>query len=239
MERVGRGLSSRAGQTAWPRLSRCDRGRTRPTQGDAMTAGRGVDVYAHANPFFVRAVRGHPGRAEVLDIGCWNGTLGREIMQECDAVVDGIERDAVQAEGARVAGYRRVDIVDLDLRIPVADGRLYDFLLFGDVLEHLVHPERVLAELVTRLLGRWDYKDYGILDRTHLRFFTKRSMVALIEGAGLRVIRIDGYVGLHKYRWFVREPLRWLGRAWPSMFAIQIVLEAEPAAARMSSPGQN
>ena len=54
-----------------------------------MTAGRGVDVYAHANPFFVRAVRGHPGRAEVLDIGCWNGTLGREIMQECDAVVDG------------------------------------------------------------------------------------------------------------------------------------------------------
>lgn len=227
-----------------------------------MTAGRGVDVYAHANPFFVRAVRGHPGRAEVLDIGCWNGTLGREIMQECDAVVDGIERDAVQAEGARVAGYRRVDIVDLDLRIPVADVRLYDFLLFGDVLEHLVHPERVLAELVTRLkpggrailslpniafaanrvthlLGRWDYKDYGILDRTHLRFFTKRSMVALIEGAGLRVIRIDGYVGLHKYRWFVREPLRWLGRAWPSMFAIQIVLEAEPAAARMSSPGQN
>src|SRR5690348_18355715 len=114
MERVGRGLSSRAGQTAWPRLPRCERGSTRPTQGDAMTAGRGVDVYAHANPFFGRAVGGHPGRAEVLDIGCWNGTLGREIMQECDAVVDGIERDAVQAEGARVAGYRRVDIVDLD-----------------------------------------------------------------------------------------------------------------------------
>ena len=157
----------------------------------------------------------------------------------------------MQAEDARVAGYRRVDIGDLDLGVPAADGRLYDFLLFGDVLEHLVHPERILAELakrlkpggrailslpniafaanrVTHLLGRWDYKDYGILDRTHLRFFTKRSMVALIEGAGLRVIHIDGYVGLHKHPWIIREPMRWLGRIWPSLFAIQIVIEAVP-----------
>jgi len=54
-------------------------------------------------------------------------------------------------------------------------------------------------------------------------------MVQLVESAGLRVVRIDGYVGLHKHPWFVREPLRWLGRAWPSLFAIQIVLEAVPA----------
>ena len=227
-----------------------------------MTAVNSVDVYAHANPFFVRAVRLHPGRAEVLDVGCWNGTLGRALMQGCDVVVDGIERDATQAGYAQAAGYRRVDIVDLDLGVPVADDRLYDFLLFGDVLEHLVHPDRVLAELATRLkpdgrvilslpniafaanrvthlLGRWDYKNYGILDRTHLRFFTKRSMVALIEGTGLQVVRVDGYVGLHKHRWFVREPLRWLGRVWPSMFAIQIVLEAVSAQAPMSPPKQS
>lgn len=214
-----------------------------------MIVDNGIDVYAHANPFFVRAVRAHPGRAEVLDVGCWNGTLGRELVQECKAIVDGIERDTAQAENARSAGYRRVDIADLDLGVPAADGRLYDFLLFGDVLEHLMHPERVLAGLATRLkpggraivslpniafvanrathlLGRWDYKDYGILDRTHLRFFTKRSMVALIESAGLHVIRIDGYVGLHKYPWVIRKPVRWLGRIWPSLFAIQIVIEA-------------
>ncbi|MBF6025870.1 class I SAM-dependent methyltransferase [Lysobacter niastensis] len=211
----------------------------------------GVDVYAHANPVFVRAVRAHPGRAEVLDVGCWNGTLGRMLVQESQAIVDGIERDAVQAEHARAAGYRRVDVADLDRGVPPADGRSYDFLLFGDVLEHLVHPERVLGDLVprlkpggrallslpniafaanrlTHLLGRWDYKDYGILDRTHLRFFTKDAMVALAEGAGLRVVRIDGYVGLHRYPALIREPLRWLGRTWPSLFAIQIVLEAVP-----------
>lgn len=218
---------------------------------------RGIDVYAHANPFFVRAVRAHSKRVEVLDVGCWNGTLGRVLMCERNVVVDGIERDAVQANEARASGYRRVDVADLDHGVPAADRRTYDFLLFGDVLEHLVHPEQVLAELVTRLkpdgrailslpniafatnrlmhlFGRWDYKDYGILDRTHLRFFTKKSMVELVEGAGLRVVRIDGYVGLHKHPWIVREPLRWLGRVWPNLFAIQIVLEAVPVAPHSS-----
>ncbi|QNP41328.1 class I SAM-dependent methyltransferase [Lysobacter solisilvae (ex Woo and Kim 2020)] len=211
-----------------------------------------VDVYAHANPVFVRTVRAHGGRPEVLDVGCWNGTLGRALIRDANATVDGIERDAEQAQHARENGYRRVDVGDLDRGVPDADGRTYDFLLFGDVLEHTMHPDQVLAALVprlkpggrallslpniafavnrlTHLLGRWDYRDYGILDRTHLRFFTKRTMVQLVEGAGLRVVRIDGYVGLHKHPWFVREPLRWLGRAWPSLFAIQIVLEAVPA----------
>lgn len=217
-----------------------------------MIENTSADVYAHANPFFVRAVRAYPGRPEVLDVGCWNGTLGRVLMRESNALIDGIERDAAQACDARTVGYRYVDVADLDRGVPVADGRTYDFILFGDVLEHLVQPDSVLAELVmrlkpggrvilslpnigfvanrlTHLLGRWDYKDYGILDRTHLRFFTRSSMVALVESVGLRVIRIDGYVGLHRHPWIVREPLRWLGRTWPSLFAIQIVLEAVSA----------
>lgn len=217
-----------------------------------------VDVYAHANPVFVRVVRAHGGRPEVLDVGCWNGTLGRTLVRDANAIVDGIERDKEQAQHARDNGYRRVDVADLDRGVPPAEGRTYDFVVFGDVLEHLVHPEQVLnaltsrlkpggrvivslpnvafvANRLTHLLGRWDYKDYGILDRTHLRFFTKRSMVSLIEGAGLSVVRIDGYVGLYKYPWLVREPLRWLGRTWPSLFAIQIVLEAA-FADRGSSP---
>lgn len=214
-----------------------------------------VDVYAHANPVFVRVVQAHGERPQVLDVGCWNGTLGRTLVRDANAIVDGIERDGEQAQRARENGYRRVDVADLDRGVPPSDGRAYDFLLFGDVLEHLVHPERVLdaltprlkpggrvivslpniafaANRLTHLLGRWEYKDYGILDRTHLRFFTKHSMVLLIEGAGLRVVRIDGYVGLHQYPWLIREPLRWLGRTWPSLFAIQIVLEAVPAVTR-------
>ncbi|TLX20896.1 class I SAM-dependent methyltransferase [Thermomonas fusca] len=207
-------------------------------------------VYEHANPLFVRAVSRHSKVPVILDVGCWNGTLGRELIRSCGAVVDGIERDAMQAEQALGTGYRRVEIVDLNEPLDDSACQEYDFILFGDILEHLLQPKDVLAAISRRgkpearilvslpniafianrlshLLGNWDYKDYGILDRTHLRFFTKRTMVALLEGAGLRVVRVDGYVGLHRYPWFIREPLRMLGRTWPSLFAIQIVLEAE------------
>lgn len=208
------------------------------------------DAYAHANPFFVEKIAAFSGSAVVLDVGCWNGTLGRTLIRRCDAVVDGIERDAQQAATALENGYRSVDIVDLNLDSPHMGARRYDFILFGDVLEHLLHPEVVLVELsrslnvggrvlvslpniafasnrLSHLFGRWDYKDYGILDRTHLRFFTKRSMIRLVENAGLRVTSVEGYVGLHKYPSLVREPLRFLGRHWPSLFAIQIVICAE------------
>lgn len=208
------------------------------------------DAYSHANPVFVREVTAHIGVPIVLDVGCWNGTLGSVLIRESGAVVDGIERDAEQARAALANGYRAVQVADLNREVPDVGDYSYDFILFGDVLEHLVHPEIVLAAISQRLkpggriivslpniafagnrlshlFGRWDYRDYGILDRTHLRFFTKRTMARLVEGAGLRVRRVEGYVGLHKYPWIVREPLRFLGRTWPSLFAIQIVLNAE------------
>ncbi len=208
-----------------------------------------VDPYAHANPYFIRAVKSFGRPASVLDVGCWSGSLGRVLIAETGSTVDGVERDVAQADAARLAGYRKVMVIDLDRSMPPDDER-YDFVIFGDILEHLVDSEAVLCTLakrakqggrvlvslpnigfvvnrLTHLLGRWEYRDYGILDRTHLRFFTRKSMVALLEAAGLKVLRIDGYVGLHRYHWIVREPLRVLGRLWPSLFAIQIVLEAQ------------
>jgi hypothetical protein len=85
-----------------------------------------------------------------------------------------------------------------------------DCVIFADVLEHLVDPWTVLATWSTRLAargtlvasipnvlhrsvvrgmlhGRWDYTDEGILDRTHLRFFTRETALELIESAGFRV----------------------------------------------------
>lgn len=207
------------------------------------------DVYSHANPIFVREIVSRGAMPVVLDVGCWNGTLGRTLIRECGAIVDGIERDADQAVTARANGYRVVDVADLDREMPDAGGRSYDFILFGDVLEHLVHSSTALADISRRLkpggsvlvslpniafvgnrlshlFGRWNYGDYGILDRTHLRFFTKQTMIELLEGVDLHVMRVDGYVGLHRHPWIVREPLRFLGRVWPSLFAIQIVLSA-------------
>jgi SAM-dependent methyltransferase len=207
------------------------------------------DHYAHANPHFVEAVARHDRGPLVLDVGCWNGTLGRVLIERCGAIVDGVERDAGQATIARAAGYRTVHVLDLN------QGSLdelpggYDFILCGDVLEHLIDPARVLARLtphlaaagvvlvslpniaflayrLSHLLGRWNYADHGIMDRTHLRFFTLDTMRGLMQDAGLDVEWTRGYVGLNNYPAIVRIPLRWLGKVWPSMFAIQIVMGA-------------
>jgi 2-polyprenyl-3-methyl-5-hydroxy-6-metoxy-1,4-benzoquinol methylase len=92
-----------------------------------------------------------------------------------------------------------------------APDRAFDCVVFNDVLEHLDDPWRVLREtsslvapggsvvasipkvrhysvlLPLALHGRWTYRDSGILDRTHVRFFTRATMVELFETTGWRV----------------------------------------------------
>jgi 2-polyprenyl-3-methyl-5-hydroxy-6-metoxy-1,4-benzoquinol methylase len=97
----------------------------------------------------------------------------------------------------------------------------FDCIVFNDVLEHMLDPASALAlarallssagcvvasipnirhfPTVWRLVicGEWEYKEFGILDTTHLRFFTRRSIVRLFQGAGLVVQRIDGINPFH------------------------------------------
>ena len=208
------------------------------------------DPYTHANPFFVSAVLESRVSAAILDVGCWNGTLGRVLAHVPGMAIDGVERDREQAEHARRTGYRTVYCLDLNLDSIRTIDRQYDFIFFGDVLEHLQNPLKILQDSrallspngktlvslpniafltcrLNHLLGRWNYADYGIMDRTHLRFFTKRSMIELLREAGYDVEWIEGYVGLSGYPWIIRAPLRWLGKVWPSLFAIQIVASAK------------
>jgi 2-polyprenyl-3-methyl-5-hydroxy-6-metoxy-1,4-benzoquinol methylase len=100
---------------------------------------------------------------------------------------------------------------NLNREIPDMTGP-FDAIVYGDVLEHLIDPRRVLVELdralgpegfvvisvpniahlyirLLLLLGRFDYIDRGILDDSHLRFFTARSLRALIADAGLTIER--------------------------------------------------
>jgi len=156
--------------------------------------------------------------AVVLEIGCGTGALAgqyRRINPGC--VYVGIERNAAAAAKARAAGQLdRVLVADVETitaaDLPeLSDGA--DCLVYGDVLEHLVDPWAVLArqrawlkpdgqvaaclpnvqhwELLRDLLrGRWEYVDEGILDRTHLRFFTLESALAMFQAAGLTVFEV-------------------------------------------------
>ncbi len=146
----------------------------------------------------------------VLDVGCNRGYL-REI---CDPSCRfwGVDADAC-AVNAAAQTYQAVKLVDLETTASRFFDRQFDVIVFGDVLEHLRDPERTLAATVRanlapggkvivslpnvanwriRLLlaiGRFDYQESGILDRTHLRFFTYKSARELIERAGLEVVQ--------------------------------------------------
>jgi len=162
-----------------------------------------VNKYAsHAQ--VIRIVGNGKGR-RLLDVGCADGTLSEKFAAHGWRVT-GIEPFRDDAEAARARG---IDVMEMTLEEAV--GRLgleFDAVVLADVLEHCHDPWMVLKQIVTRsrpgtaivisipnvahvvtrvqlLLGRFDYVDRGILDRTHLRFFTRSTTLELIESAGL------------------------------------------------------
>jgi 2-polyprenyl-3-methyl-5-hydroxy-6-metoxy-1,4-benzoquinol methylase len=157
-----------------------------------------------------------PGAAWILDVGCSSGATAGALRARSERVrIVGIEPDPEDAAAA--AGvYDRVIAGRLeDVREDFA-GR-FDAILFGDVLEHLADPSDALVRvrpwlsprgvviasvpnvghwsIVDDLIrGRFDYVPYSILSGTHLRFFTRSTLIDLFEASGLRVVEIDTQV---------------------------------------------
>jgi len=155
-----------------------------------------------------------PDRARVLDLGTARGALGRALSAR-GCVVDGVEQDPVSAEAARPY-YRRLHAIDLE-HVDLAarlSGERYDVIVCADVLEHLRSPEPVVAAIPALLqpggvllvsvpnvgytgvvlelfFGRFEYRPRGLLDRTHVRFFTRESIVDLLERGGFAVQSVE------------------------------------------------
>lgn len=128
---------------------------------------------------------------KILDVGCAHGYLARG-FQNLGHEVIGIEIDKKAAQVAQ--DYcQQVFVCNLDLQIPKLEQESFDLIVFGDIIEHLKNPAQVLnsflpalkrdgeviisvpniANIYVRLsllLGKFDYADKGILDKTHLRF---------------------------------------------------------------------
>ncbi|HWL42900.1 MAG TPA: methyltransferase domain-containing protein [Ilumatobacter sp.] len=174
--------------------------------------GTAVDPTAINNPHaYAISMVGSGGR--VLEVGCSVGHVTEHLVAAGNVVI-GIEVDAEAAEQARRFATQ-VHVADLDrtrLTDIVEPG--FDVVLFGDVLEHLREPERALADAVSllgpdgrvvisvphvgfvdvRLMlleGRWEYQPEGLLDRTHLRWFTRAGLAELLAGAHLTATRIE------------------------------------------------
>jgi SAM-dependent methyltransferase len=144
----------------------------------------------------------------VLDVGCGFATTSARIEQLGNEVT-GIDSsaDIEKIAAARLSRVVVADVLDADL-----GNEQFDVIIFADVLEHLPWPLSAMKRYLrwlkpegsvivslpnvglwsvrfAHLFGRWQYEETGVLDRTHLRFFTRRSAKWLFEQADLDVVR--------------------------------------------------
>ena len=156
-----------------------------------------------------------PARSRrVLDVGCAEGTFGELLKRTRGIEVWGVEptKSAAAVAKTRLDGVVE-GVFDPEIALPPWS---FDCILFNDVLEHMIAPESALRyardllapggvvvasipnirsfPTVWQLMfhARWEYQDAGVLDKTHLRFFTKSSIVDMFEREGFVLESVSG-----------------------------------------------
>lgn len=174
-----------------------------------------IEYFSHERSELVAQV--DEGARRVLDVGCGTGNISAAIKRNRHAMeIWGIELvPEVARQAEKNPALDRVICGDAAQAIKDLEPGSFSHIVAGDVLEHLEDPWSVLAGLYRCLepggkfissipnirnlsflfqlfvLGRFKYKDSGVLDRTHLRFFTRKDIQLMFEGAGFENIQIS------------------------------------------------
>lgn len=207
--------------------------------------------------------------SRVLDVGTATGYLGAALRQRGFSHLAGIERHPGWAAEAR-AFYETLEELDIEHDEFSWPPGTFDAVVCADVLEHVREPRQILQRLLplikpsgwlivslpnvahwslrmSLLCGRFEYVDNGILDRDHLRFFTRTTARRMLRAAGLTLQR-DIATPLPIARWCSTAPrlsllwrllerLDWcLGQMCPTLFAYQFVFIARVPAAASNPP---
>ncbi len=164
-----------------------------------------------------------------LEVGCGRGEFGAQIKKTRKAEIWGVEMHSPSAESAK-------GVLDQVLCAPFAPGLelpngYFDCIVLNDVLEHLLDPGEALRYAAVLLnpggsivasipnfryfpvlyqvvvQGKWEYEDHGVLDRTHLRFFTQSSIETLFHTCGFHVERIEGIRPAVSRKWSLLNAL--------------------------------
>ena len=157
----------------------------------------------------------------ILDVGCGAGTFARSLKTP-ERTVWGIEINADVGQLAQ-AKLDKVLIGDVTQLLGELPDQFFDAVYFNDVLEHLVDPYSLLRQIKSKLKPGavvmvslpnvryirnlfhllvkkdWAYTDHGVLDRTHLRFFTLKSALATFESLGYQVQKVQGIESSQKW----------------------------------------
>lgn len=154
----------------------------------------------------------HAGES-VLDVGCNDGYIGRSVGGSAKFWgVDYSEHSIVKAKKV----YQDAGVLDLNKSSTLPWDMKFNTIVFADILEHLLDPQVVLRDIVSKylkedgkvlvslpnvgnwqvrmnlLFGNFDYTDSGILDRTHLHLYTYKSAIELVQKAGLKINTVMG-----------------------------------------------
>jgi 2-polyprenyl-3-methyl-5-hydroxy-6-metoxy-1,4-benzoquinol methylase len=196
---------------------------------------------------------------EVLDIGCGEGLLATELKNNGNRIT-GIDELPRAARESVLEQYYSADLdKGIEPVLRALNGKRFDCVLLLDVLEHLRQPEKILEEchqvvgpdsdviislpnvanITVRLMllfGRFNYRNQGILDRTHLRFFTLKTARQFIESRGFRIVQqrmtvmpLEIVLGLADDNWLMKAingTLRVFTRIFPRLLGYQSVFVA-------------
>lgn len=152
---------------------------------------------------------------KVLDVGCGKGAMASGLKEKSDLEVWGVE---FMEEEAKIASTKIDYVINdtIENSIEKLPDDYFDVIYFNDVLEHLVNPNKVLEIIKIKLSKNgiiissipnvryhkvfqqyifkkdWKYERAGVMDFTHLRFFTSKSIRKMFEDAGYRVVHQKG-----------------------------------------------
>lgn len=193
-------------------------------------------------------------KSRVLDVGCATGYFAQELnKKKCQ--VWGIERDYQASQKAK-KHCQDVVIGDLEEmeKLPFKQ-KFFDYILLLDVLEHVKKPNKLLNLIkpylkkngliiisvpniaflsirLSLLFGRFEYKDSGLLDKNHLRFFTKKGLLNLIKSTKLHIKELDIASGfsqitlIGKYLNYVPKSWQYkISKKWDTLLAYQFIAE--------------
>jgi len=155
------------------------------------------------------------GVKKSLDLGCGTGGFSSLLREKLNIETWAIEINEKAAEKA-ASKLDKVIFGDATESLTKIPDNYFDCIILFDIIEHLNDPYTMLNSIKTKLSdtgvvvasipniryyrtfiqlvihGNWDYKDQGVLDRTHLRFFTKKSIVKMFNSLNYSIIKMEG-----------------------------------------------